>query len=409
VETSHVGRTCRRSEVASIIGVLLLSQATTLGYSPKEVDPQQLSREARVAAERGEFDRAEDLYKQILRLNPNLAETHSNLGMVYFTQNKFAEAKVAFQSALRLNPQLARARHFLGITNAELGQFAEALPLLSEAFEIRGDPEMRRVAGLHLAQCYQAQGKGLKSAEVFERLRQAFPRDPDVLYAAAKFYSDRSTDALLTLRREAPESYQYHQIAAEIFQLRGEYGRAEDQYRQVLKLNPQLRGVHYSLGLLSLHASRDAEARQRARDQFLQELALDPSSAAAEYQLGLLARRSNHLEEAQQRFHRAIRLSPGFADAYVALGKILFSSGNAEESIGLLQKATELDAGNESAHYWLAAAFRHAGRKQEADREAAIFQSLHTRRSLDRDTAMRELSGEPPADTEEDEARPPGT
>ena len=377
------------------------------GQSREASDAESLQREAKLATDRGDLDRAVNLYNQIVKLEPRMAEARSNLGMIYFTQRKFREARQSFEEALRLKPGLAQPRTFLGITHAELGQCRQAAPLLISAFARPLAPELHRLIGLHLVGCYDKLGETMKAVEVLVELGREYPSDPDVLYSAARFYSDLSTDALLTLRRHNPDSYRFYQILGEIMEVRGDYTRAEAYFRAVLEQNPETPGVHYELGKIILLASHDAGARERARKEFEAELALNPDNAAAEYQLALLARRLNRVEEAEQRFRRAIELNPDFVEAYVGLGKILIASGNLQGAIVILEKARSLEPENEAAHYWLANALRRVGRDAEADREASAFRALRDRSAKQKKAVLDEPFLKPAETAPEEEDQPP--
>ena len=49
-------------------------------------------------------------FTEAVRLSPNQADAHSNLGAVLSRQGRFDEAKAHFGEALRLNPNHADAR-----------------------------------------------------------------------------------------------------------------------------------------------------------------------------------------------------------------------------------------------------------------------------------------------------------
>jgi tetratricopeptide (TPR) repeat protein len=58
------------------------------------------------ALERGDYPRAEELYRQYLKQHPNSAEGLSNLAAVLARREKFDEAIATYEKALRINPRL---------------------------------------------------------------------------------------------------------------------------------------------------------------------------------------------------------------------------------------------------------------------------------------------------------------
>ena len=60
-----------------------------------------------------EFEKAIQKYKTALRIEPNSAETHGNLGAAYASNGKFDEAISEFKEALNINPDLDIIRKHL--------------------------------------------------------------------------------------------------------------------------------------------------------------------------------------------------------------------------------------------------------------------------------------------------------
>jgi len=54
-------------------------------------------------------------------LKPGSAETHNNLGKVYFGTKNYQEAALSFRNAVRLNGSYADAHHNLALTCVALG------------------------------------------------------------------------------------------------------------------------------------------------------------------------------------------------------------------------------------------------------------------------------------------------
>jgi tetratricopeptide (TPR) repeat protein len=208
-------------------------------------------------------------------------------------------------------------------------------------------------------------------------LNHQFPGDPDVLYLSVHTYSDLSTRASAALADAAPTSYQTLELNAEALEIQGKWDEAEKLYREILKQNPNLAGIHYRLGrILVSKPGFGAEAAAQAKQEFEKELQIDPSNAGAEYVLGEMAKQQQQWDEAIQHFSRAAKLDAGFGDAYVGWGGSLVSVKKFPEAIPPLEIAVKLQAGNPAAHYMLAVAYARSGRKEDGDREFAIQQKL---------------------------------
>ncbi len=257
---------------------------------------------------------------------------------------------------------------------AESGHCREALPLLKTAVARATEPESKKRLGLDGVHCAMTL-HDLDSAAGFIRgLNNGFPNDPEVLYLAVHVFSDLSIRASQQLMVSAPTSYQVHMLNAEALETQGKGDEAATEYREVLKRNPNLYGIHYRLGRLLLSGSKTEESKEAARREFEEELKVDPSNAGAEYILGELARRDQQFPAAIEHFGRATKLDAEFADAFIGLGRTMLEGGRNEDAIAPLQVAAKLRPDNPAAHFYLGTAYRRMGRKEEADREFALHE-----------------------------------
>ena len=260
-----------------------------------------------------------------------------------------------------------------GISLAENGHCEEALPLLKKSIRQITDRESLKRAGLDGLRCAMTHKAYLDSLAFLEVLGHDFPRDPEVLYAATHAYSDLSQRASQDLIREAPFSYQVHQLSAESLEVQGRYDEAAAEYRKILEISPLLPGIHYRLGraLLSKQNPSPEDAKE-AKEQFQQELEIDPKNAGAEYVLGELARQDNDLPLAIRHFSKATKLDAGFSEAYLGLGMSLVSSKRFADAITPLETYEKLEPDSPTGHYQLALAYGGTGRKEDANREASL-------------------------------------
>lgn len=73
------------------------------------------------------FGEAERSLRKAIRLNPDLAEAHHNLGLVFARLGKSDEAYRQFESAVRLNPQLSQSWLMLASVQQASGNLASAI------------------------------------------------------------------------------------------------------------------------------------------------------------------------------------------------------------------------------------------------------------------------------------------
>jgi tetratricopeptide (TPR) repeat protein len=87
----------------------------------------------------GKLDEAIAHYQQALRINPDYVEAHYNLGMALAQMGKIEEAMAHFEQALRINPDDAEAHNNLGTALARTGKIDEAIAHYEQALRIKPD------------------------------------------------------------------------------------------------------------------------------------------------------------------------------------------------------------------------------------------------------------------------------
>jgi tetratricopeptide (TPR) repeat protein len=279
---------------------------------------------------------------------------------------------LAWGQATRRNPASSEDAE-RGTRLAESGRCGEALPLLKRAVRQTSDRELKKKIGLDGLHCAMTRDTPYDSLDFLAVLTREFPRDPDVLYAATHAFSDLSLRASQDLAREAPFSFQVHELNAEALEIQGKWDQAAAEYHKILDINPMLPGVHARLGraLLSKpHPSADDVAQ--AKKAFEEELEVDPRNAAAEFVLGQLAADENDSATAIRHFTRATKLDASFSEAYLGLGTSLNSAKRFAEAISPLETYEKMAPDSPTGHYQLAVAYAGAGRKADANREAAL-------------------------------------
>jgi len=256
---------------------------------------------------------------------------------------------------------------------AESGHCTQALPLLKKAVRQTTDHDLKKRLGLDGLHCAMTHNVPYDSLDFLQVLTRDFPRDPEVLYTATHAFSDLSFHASQDLAREAPFSYQVHLLNGEALELQQKWDEAATEYRRILEINPFLPGIHARLGRALLAKPQPSpEAVAQAKKEFEQELEVDPKNASAEYVLGELAKNDSDLSAAIRHYSRATKLDVDFAEAYLGLGTALVSAKRFSEAIAPLEAYEKLAADSPTGHYQLALAYNGVGRRDDANREAAL-------------------------------------
>ena len=118
---------------------------------------------------------AEKLYKEILKINPNHANTYNNLGSVLKKLGESRKAISYFQKTIQINPNHADAHYNLGIVFKDTEEYQKAINCYERAIQINPN----------LADAYNNLGNTLKELGKIESAincyRKALEHDPENL------------------------------------------------------------------------------------------------------------------------------------------------------------------------------------------------------------------------------------
>ena len=296
-----------------------------------------------------------------------------------FDRGDWHEAVAEYTKLVHAMPHVSEYQAKLGLSLAQVGQCPEALTWLKKPYSKEPADGLKKSVGSAGVRCAMMLNKQDEALDFIRTLRHEFPRDPDIQFLSVHVFSDLSIRASQDLLFTNPSAYQVHQLNAEALEAQGRWDDAMSEYRAVLEKNPKLPGIHYRIGRLILSKPKTATTFEDAKKEFEAELTLDPNNAGAEYVLGEMAREQDHWPEAIQHFGKAVQLDGNFADALIGWGRSLTDGGKPDEAIPALERAAKLQPDNPAAHYHLAIALRRAGKRDEADKEFAVYKDTSER------------------------------
>jgi tetratricopeptide (TPR) repeat protein len=260
------------------------------GFATKDIVPQ----------------RAVAAFREAVRLKPEYAEAHYNLGRLLSDLGKLDEAIAEYREAIRLQPKYADAHRNLGLAFKKQGKLDEVIATYREA--IRLNPEYAD-AHLTLGTALGQQGKLHEAAAACREAIQLNPEYPDAHFTLGTALS-----------------------------LQGKLDEAIAAFREAIRLNPDLVDAHYHLGITLGNQGKLDEAVAELRGV----VRMKPEDARGHLDLGVALHQQGRLEEAASAYREAIRLQPKNADAHRNLGVAYLSQGKLSESVDAMRESVRL-------------------------------------------------------------------
>jgi tetratricopeptide (TPR) repeat protein len=321
----------------------------------------------------GALKEAADEYRAVLRLAPDYAEAHANLGAVLARAGRIDEAIASYETALRLDPKLTPVLINLGLAYFHLAQFEKAAEKLERFIALApASAQARGLLGLALVEM----GRDAEAATHLEATLRAVGDDPVVLYALGLTYLrlDRKEFRSMIERLAALSSGKALSLLLEGQSLlsAGDYSRAVEALTEAVGLNAELPRLHYSLGLSYLLLGE----RRQAIVSFENEISRKPHDFWSLYYLAFLNEAERNLEAALPRLEAALKIEPRSPEANALLGKILVTQNKFAEALIPLETAVSDGKADSETHYMLARVYQKTGRRKDAEREFAEARRL---------------------------------
>jgi hypothetical protein len=113
-------------------------QGATSGFSPTKKEDSESDEYLEIAtlyAQKGKYQKAEELFQKVAKENPSSAKAHNNLGVVRLKQEKYDMAEREFKEAMRLEPAFVLPYYNLACLYSKKGVSVEALIYLKKALK----------------------------------------------------------------------------------------------------------------------------------------------------------------------------------------------------------------------------------------------------------------------------------
>lgn len=271
----------------------------------------------------GYYEEAEKKYKEILHWNENQADVLLNLGMLYYTTNRYQQALNMLLKSLEIEPSKAIQHYSIGLVLQKVGTIPQAIQAYQQAIALEpqwiepynnlgniflSDGELEQAESiyrkaiaanpnhfgsyLNLGNVLLKQHQVDEAIETYEKALHLKHRDPDILYNLGVAFAAKNDPAQAALHY----GYAYYR--------RGEYQEAINQYQHFLET--QTGDVPFYIALAECY------------------------KGSAQY------------EQTIKTYQEGIKLYPKAAELYFSLALVLQKFGCTQEALTVATEASQL-------------------------------------------------------------------
>lgn len=338
------------------------------------LDPQQLVQDALQKQRAGDLAGAVPEYVQFLKLHPEAAAIHSNLGAALAGLGRYEEAVAEYKIALKQSPRLPSARLNLALAYYKMGRIADAATQLEKVHA--EDPPNHQVV-IVLGDCYLRMGQNKDVIRVLAPEATKYPDDLAIVYMLGTAYiRDKQVErgqVLVDRILRNGDSAEAHLMLGTAKMNIQDFAGARDEFAKAVNLNPNLPEAHV-LYAAALHLTGDSDQSSK---EYQAGLARDPYNFEANLQLGANAREERDYERAQQYFKRALETRPGDPGVQYQLALIDADQSKLEPARQKLEVLVKDYPEFTEAHVSLSLVYYRLKRPQDGKREHDIVLKLN--------------------------------
>jgi tetratricopeptide (TPR) repeat protein len=199
-----------------------------------------------------EFEKAEELLRQVLETEDRFADVHDMLGVICHSRGNFIQAERHFERALEINPGYTEAALNLAVTYNDRGKYEAAKQVYAR---IKGNPSgsvqsldpfaRGKLANMHadLGQAYADAGLPHEAIEEFEKAVNLCPQFADLQTKLGGLLREVNNQARAREHYEAALASRPNYVPARLqlgvtLLALGDAKGAEEEWRKVIEIEP---------------------------------------------------------------------------------------------------------------------------------------------------------------------------
>lgn len=317
----------------------------------------------------GQFIQSEEMFRDVLSIQPQNAQAHNFLGIVLGIQNRFNDAIESFKESLQIKPDLVDSRIRLAELYQIKGELKEARLEIERAIFFLDDrdgaeaqtleeklntiEDQIEINSLMDRSTQEIEEKKNDAAiSTLEEITRLYPKNAVAYFnlgnlLAQKNRFDRAEVSFKKVIEIEPNYTDAYQRLGQLYEFIRFFGRAKDQYQKGLATGGRTVVIQQELKASIVRSERGIQQAKLAGQEALrqsnealeqgdlnkgtalleQAVFLDPENAELHFKLGELYMRTDKIDPAFNEMRAALEFAPGLAAAHQQIGLLYEQRG----------------------------------------------------------------------------------
>lgn len=330
----------------SFLIVLTMSRVLPSGAATTNGEPSvaQLIAQARASNDRGDLEGERTALQQVLALAPSHRQARLALTDVLMRLGQWGEAESQAHVLLTQFPTDTEPAFLLSAIALRTGDPQKAKEMATRCME-RGDtrPEVYKV----LALSEYLLGDSRQFETNIRAVLDKNPQDVEARYFFARYLFEEkryveSRDYFERVIKLQSDNYKAHYYLGLLNAAAGDSDQARAEFEESVKI-VEIRKISYAWPFAEIgRALSDAGETQQALEWLARGINNDPTSPKIYYEYACALFQMGPTARVKEAALKAIRLDPGYAEAYYLLARYYRKSGENQSATQILAKFREL-------------------------------------------------------------------
>jgi len=299
-----------------------------------------MEEEALSLVKQGKYKEAEDIYRNLIKLDPTNYINHERLAAILGIKNNWEELLDIMNYALKLKADAPNAYLYIGIAHQELGDATSAIAYYKKAIILNPS---NHEAHIKMALLSRAQRDIAAAYFHYTSALKLSPYNSNTHNSLGNILLERGDidDAIksfcraLELQPNYPEAC--NNLAVALIK-QGNLNAAIHYFSLALELQPKFPDALYNLGNAYYKHGDIISAIKFLSEALVQQ----PNCPDAQNDLGLALLENGEIDAAIESLNKALSLQPNYPEAYYNIGLAYYRNGEPDAAIQSFYKALEL-------------------------------------------------------------------